>query len=152
MLVTSNFNVHGIDVRPHTQCAHWHSSRDIIAIRHKCCGEYYACISCHEALAGHKNQVWPKDEWGPSNIVLCGKCLCEMSVVQYLGCDNHCPSCKAEFNPGCRNHYHLYFEDKMVSRSARYGKSAESILGSVSRSSFFEFCQLQSNNIVSSQL
>ncbi|KAK6205989.1 sphinganine kinase lcb4 [Pestalotiopsis sp. IQ-011] len=80
--------VKGVNVTALTQCAHWHSPRDIIAIRHKCCGEYYACISCHEASAGHANSLWPRAERN-AKAVLC---------------------CRAEFNPGCANHYHLYFE------------------------------------------
>lgn len=102
--------VHGVDVTPLTQCTHWHSDRDIIAIRHKCCGEYYACISCHEALAGHAAEVWPKNEQQGKKAVLCGRCHRELTVVEYLACENVCPGCKAAFNPGCAFHYELYFE------------------------------------------
>jgi uncharacterized CHY-type Zn-finger protein len=106
--VTAPF-VHGVEVRPHTQCAHYHSERDIIAIRHKCCGEYYACIACHEALAGHLPQVWPRAE-RTTKAVLCGNCRTEMTISEYLASGNQCPQCQAAFNPGCANHYHLYFE------------------------------------------
>ncbi|KUJ22176.1 uncharacterized protein LY89DRAFT_395401 [Mollisia scopiformis] len=102
--------VHGLDVSDKTQCAHWHSAKDIIAIKHKCCGMYYACISCHEAIAEHENQVWPKKEQETTKAVLCGNCRRELNITEYLRCDNICPNCKATFNPGCRNHYHLYFE------------------------------------------
>jgi uncharacterized CHY-type Zn-finger protein len=27
-----------------------------------------------------------------------------------LKCDSICPRCAGAFNPGCANHYHLYFE------------------------------------------
>lgn len=101
--------VHGLAVRPHTQCAHYYSERDVIAIRHKCCGEYYACIACHEALAGHPPQVWPRTE-RDQKAVLCGHCRHELTIAEYLGCGNRCPACQAAFNPGCANHYHLYFE------------------------------------------
>ncbi|KAI1844244.1 hypothetical protein JX265_010301 [Neoarthrinium moseri] len=102
--------VKGLQVTPLTQCAHWHSPRDIIAIRHRCCGDYYACISCHEALAGHEPQVWPKAERDSAKAVLCGSCCHELTVAEYLACDNACPRCGAAFNPGCSKHYDLYFE------------------------------------------
>lgn len=102
--------VQGVNVTPIAQCAHWHSDRDVIAIKHKCCGQFYACISCHEALAGHEPQVWPRSERGVPAVVLCGRCRWELSVEEYLGCGNACPGCQAAFNPGCALHYDLYFE------------------------------------------
>jgi uncharacterized CHY-type Zn-finger protein len=101
--------VHGVELDPETRCAHWRSSRDVIAIKMKCCGVYYACKDCHDALAGHAYAVWPRAEWNQP-AVLCGVCGMEMTVRQYMSCANCCPNCGAEFNPGCRNHYHFYFE------------------------------------------
>jgi len=100
--------VRGIDLDPETRCTHWHSPLDIIAIRMKCCGVYYACRECHDALAGHAAEVWPEVEWDQT-AVLCGVCGHQMSVRDYLDCENRCPHCGAGFNPGCRHHYHLYF-------------------------------------------
>jgi uncharacterized CHY-type Zn-finger protein len=109
--------VHGLEVQPHTQCAHWHSPLDVIAIKHRCCGKYYACISCHEALTSHPPEVWSKAEQrdGSSKnnkVVLCGVCRKEMSAQTYLECGSRCPNsdCGAAFNPGCRKHWGLYFE------------------------------------------
>ena len=99
----------GIDLDAKTRCAHYHSNLDIIAIKMKCCDTYYACKDCHDALADHASNVWPRDEWDRA-AVLCGACGSELSVNAYLSCANQCPSCKALFNPGCRNHYHFYFE------------------------------------------
>jgi uncharacterized CHY-type Zn-finger protein len=99
----------GVDLDPETRCAHYRSSLDIIAIKTKCCGVYYACKDCHEALANHSLDVWPASDWDQT-AVLCGVCGSELSVVEYMECGNECPSCKAKFNPGCRNHYHFYFE------------------------------------------
>lgn len=101
--------VHGVDVQTHTECAHWHSERDIIAIRHKCCGQFYACISCHDALAGHANRCWPKTE-RDTPAVLCGRCRRQLTIAEYLASGNVCPGCRAAFNPGCAKHYDLYFE------------------------------------------
>lgn len=102
-------DVRGIAVDGETRCAHWRSVLDIVAIKMACCGVYYACKDCHDALAGHEARVWPRARWDET-AVLCGVCGGEMSVRQYLGCADRCPSCGAAFNPGCRHHHHFYFE------------------------------------------
>lgn len=99
----------GIDLDAQTRCAHYHSVRDIIAIRMKCCGVFYACKECHEALADHAIRVWPRDEFD-RQVILCGSCRTKLSIRQYLEGADMCPVCEAPFNPGCRNHYHFYFE------------------------------------------
>ncbi len=99
----------GIDLDPQTRCGHYHSALDIIAIKMKCCGAYYACKDCHDALADHTAEVWPRSEWNQL-AVLCGSCGMELTVAQYLGCSDKCPGCSSPFNPRCRNHYHFYFE------------------------------------------
>jgi uncharacterized CHY-type Zn-finger protein len=101
--------VMGIDVDGETRCAHWRSTLDIVAIRMRCCGEYYACKDCHEALADHPIEVWPRAEWS-ERAILCGACGAELSIGVYLSGDNRCPACGAGFNPGCRRHHHFYFE------------------------------------------
>lgn len=102
-------HVSGIDLDAQTRCAHYNSALDIIAIKMKCCGVYFACKDCHDALAGHAIEVWPESEWD-RQAVLCGACGAELAIRQYLECANRCPGCNAQFNPGCRNHYHYYFE------------------------------------------
>jgi uncharacterized CHY-type Zn-finger protein len=101
--------VSGIDLDPQTRCAHHSTPLDIIAIKMKCCGIYYACKDCHDALANHTIEVWPRSEWDQP-AVLCGACNAELSTRQYLECSNLCPACHARFNPGCRHHYRFYFE------------------------------------------
>jgi uncharacterized CHY-type Zn-finger protein len=101
--------VSGIDVDAETRCAHYNKPVDIIAIKMKCCDVYYACKDCHATLANHAIEVWPRSEW-ESAAVLCGACGTELSIRQYLDSSNVCPGCGAQFNPGCRNHYHFYFE------------------------------------------
>ena len=100
--------VHGLELDPETRCRHWRSERDIVAIRMKCCGLYYACKDCHEALAGHPIETWPELEWG-TKAVLCGACGSEMRIRDYLEGNDACPYCGAQFNPGCRHHRHFYF-------------------------------------------
>jgi uncharacterized CHY-type Zn-finger protein len=106
---TSRPHVSGIDLDAQTCCVHYRTALDIIAIKTKCCGLYYACKDCHDALAGHAIDVWPRDEWDQP-AVLCGACGTELSTRQYLECSNQCPVCEAQFNPGCRHHYHFYFD------------------------------------------
>jgi uncharacterized CHY-type Zn-finger protein len=100
---------HGTRVNERTQCAHWHSERDIIAIKFKCCDEFYACFDCHQEAADHAPAVWLKAEFNEPAI-LCGNCKSILSIESYLSSSNICPNCQATFNPGCARHYHLYFE------------------------------------------
>jgi uncharacterized CHY-type Zn-finger protein len=102
--------VRGIDLDDQTRCIHYRTALDIIAIKMKCCGMYYACKECHEAVAGHPIQVWPRDEWSEL-AVLCGACGRELSIAAYMTSSYACPACGAGFNPGCRKHYQFYFAD-----------------------------------------
>ena len=108
MVIAAPVVCHGANVNERTQCAHYHSERDIIAIKFKCCEAFYACIECHNELADHAPIVWPKAEFA-SRAILCGNCKNTFSITEYLGCGSTCPNCQAAFNPGCANHYHLYF-------------------------------------------
>jgi uncharacterized CHY-type Zn-finger protein len=101
--------VHGSSVNERGQCAHYHSERDVVAIRFKCCDTFYACFQCHQEMADHVPMVWNKDE-RETHAIFCGNCHNTLSIAQYLDCGNSCPLCAAAFNPGCVNHYHLYFE------------------------------------------
>ena len=102
-------DVRGVDLDPQTRCAHWHSPLDIVALKLRCCGTYYACRDCHDALAAHAAQLWPvADRDVPA--VLCGACGHQMIAAAYLACEDRCPACAAPFNPGCKLHRHLYFE------------------------------------------
>jgi uncharacterized CHY-type Zn-finger protein len=99
----------GVEVGLRTECAHYASELDIIAIRFRCCDTYYPCHACHEALAGHAVQTWPKGEFDQL-AVLCGACGNRLSVAEYFECGSKCPSCGSAFNPGCAGHYSLYFD------------------------------------------
>lgn len=100
--------IKGKTVDEHTRCLHYHSPLDIIAIRMKCCNEYYSCIHCHEEEANHKSEIWLKKEFN-NKAILCGNCLNELTITQYLESNYQCPFCKAAFNPRCSNHNHFYF-------------------------------------------
>jgi uncharacterized CHY-type Zn-finger protein len=101
--------VHGLDVDGQTRCVHWRSPVDIVAVKMKCCGAYYACKDCHDALTGHAIEVWPRGDWG-ERAVLCGACGTELTIAAYLASFDACPACAAPFNPGCSVHRHFYFE------------------------------------------
>ena len=113
----------GTDAAPHvfgavvdsaTRCIHFHSELDIVAIRFACCRRYYPCFLCHDEAVRlesvpHAARRWPKSEWSELAI-LCGACHRELSINEYRRVER-CPHCAAEFNPGCRLHAHLYFEE-----------------------------------------
>ena len=101
--------VKGKMIDDHTRCTHYHSTLDIIAIRFKCCNAYYPCYECHKEEAGHEAVVWKKEEWN-NKAILCGQCYHELTIKEYVDANNQCPFCRADFNPNCSRHYHLYFE------------------------------------------
>src|SRR5439155_13300610 len=79
--------VKGVALDPQSRCAHWRGPLDIVAIRMRCCGTWYACRQCHDELAGHAAAVWPVAEWDEP-AVLCGACGTELSIRDYLACAN----------------------------------------------------------------
>ncbi|TKX85065.1 hypothetical protein EXE43_15570 [Halorubrum sp. SS5] len=99
----------GIDVDPETRCAHWDDPVDVIALRFGCCETYYPCDACHDAAADHAAVPWPRDRFDEP-AVLCGACGTTLTAREYLDADDACPSCDADFNPGCRKHRDRYFE------------------------------------------
>ena len=105
--------VRGVDLDPQSRCAHYHGPWDIIAIKMKCCGTYFACKDCHQALADHEVRVWPKTEWN-ERAILCGSCGEEQTIEQYLAGRSTCPNCHANFNPNCSRHHGFYFETDPV--------------------------------------
>ena len=100
--------VRGLDLDPATRCVHYRTEVDIVAIRMACCDEYFACKECHEALAGHDLLPWPPNS-GKVAAVLCGACSAELTIQEYLTCDDACTRCGAAFNSRCRLHHHFYF-------------------------------------------
>src|ERR1700684_1060042 len=107
--MSSTPNVRGVNLDSQSRCEHYHGPTDVVAIKMKCCGLYYACKDCHETLADHAIAVWPESEWHQHDI-LCGACGATQPILQYMQGDARCPACAARFNPGCRNHYHYYFQ------------------------------------------
>lgn len=101
--------VRGVGVGPETRCAHYHTSRDVIAIRFACCGTYYPCAECHDALADHPPETWDRSAFD-REAVLCGVCGTELRIDDYLDDPTACPECASAFNPGCADHHHLYFD------------------------------------------
>jgi uncharacterized CHY-type Zn-finger protein len=100
----------GVEIDGETRCAHYHGERDIVAIKFKCCGNWFPCHQCHAELADHSAIVWPQSEFDLPAI-LCGGCGCRLTIRDYLQGNSSCPRCKSAFNPGCAHHHHLYFEN-----------------------------------------
>ncbi len=100
--------VRGVGVDGATRCAHYHTPRDVVAIRFACCETYYPCYRCHAAVADHDPATWPASEFDRA-AVLCGACGSALRIADYLGA-LACPDCGAAFNPGCRDHYDRYFD------------------------------------------
>jgi uncharacterized CHY-type Zn-finger protein len=107
-------HVRGVNLDPQTRCEHYRGPYDIVAIKMKCCGVYYACKDCHAALADHETSVWPESQWD-HEAILCGACGATLTILQYMQSGSRCATCGAQFNPGCRSHYHLYFQVPKVS-------------------------------------
>jgi uncharacterized CHY-type Zn-finger protein len=108
-MVIHNVNVKGANVDAQTRCIHYHKPFDIIAIKFKCCGDWFPCFECHRENSDHQAKVWTIGEF-ETKAILCGNCGYQISVAEYLKCDFTCPKCAGKFNPGCANHYDLYFE------------------------------------------
>ncbi len=111
-MIKNNFNniiVKGKLVNDRTGCKHYYSSADVIAIKFKCCKDYYPCYYCHQEVADHESKKWEKNELH-TKAILCGVCKSEMTIEQYLTCNYQCPFCHTQFNPNCSRHNHLYFE------------------------------------------
>lgn len=109
MITPNNIIIKGKPIDEQTRCVHYHSPLDIIAIKFKCCNEYYPCYYCHQEENDHPVQVWNKNEH-TTKAIICGICKHEMTIEQYLTADNKCPLCNSKFNANCSNHYHFYFE------------------------------------------
>jgi len=99
----------GVDVDGETRCAHWDEQVDVIALRFACCEAYYPCFACHEVATEHEPVQWPRNRFDEP-AVLCGACRTTLTAAAYLSSGDACPNCGAAFNPGCREHRHLYVE------------------------------------------
>jgi uncharacterized CHY-type Zn-finger protein len=108
--VRRTIEVRGVGVDTLTRCAHYNSPLDVLAIKMKCCGEYFACKDCHDALAGHPLEPWPSER-RDELALLCGRCGAGLTIARYLESATQCSFCKARFNPHCSDHHRYYFED-----------------------------------------
>lgn len=98
----------GVELDDETRCAHYGTDEDVVSIRFGCCDEYYACFKCHETVADHPARPWPAERRAEP-AVRCGVCGSDLTADEYVSTDT-CPNCEARFNPGCAEHYHIYFE------------------------------------------
>lgn len=111
-ILVAETRVYGLPIDPQTRCIHWSSALDIVALSHPCCGRFYPCAECHDAVAGHERTTWPMGTG--ERCVLCGVCGYTMTAGEYLstgeqGGKKGCPRCGAGFNPRCGLHREKYF-------------------------------------------
>ncbi|MCU9594551.1 CHY zinc finger protein [Caldibacillus thermolactis] len=99
--------IYGYTIDKAGRCQHYHSKKDIISIKFKCCNKYYPCYKCHVECEDHPIQSWKKEEY-EELAILCGICKKELTINEYLNNDK-CIYCHALFNPKCSSHYHIYF-------------------------------------------
>ena len=99
--------IYGAVVDEETRCTHYHTEKDIIAIKFKCCNRYYPCYHCHEEHANHEIERWEKQEFS-TLAILCGHCKTELAINEYMQ-TNQCPNCNSPFNERCGAHYPIYF-------------------------------------------
>ena len=102
-------NVLGPVVDGQTRCVHYRTELDVIAIEFPCCREFYPCHFCHAEAADHDAAQWPVDS-RDEPAVLCGVCGHLLAITEYLDVDS-CTRCAAAFNPGCKLHTELYFQN-----------------------------------------
>ena len=100
--------VRGVEVGPESRCTHYDTERDVVALRFACCDAFYPCFQCHEAVTDHEAERLSVDS--SESAVLCGVCGAELTPKEFVQDDHECPECGAAFNPGCADHYDLYFE------------------------------------------
>lgn len=100
--------VYGAVVDEETRCTHYHTEKDIIAIKFKCCDRYYPCYYCHEEHANHEVERWTKTQFD-IKAILCGHCKTELTINEYMQ-TSQCPTCDSLFNERCAAHYPIYFE------------------------------------------
>jgi uncharacterized CHY-type Zn-finger protein len=90
-------------------CAHWHSEKDIVALKCPCHNEFHPCLLCHEDKYGIPPERWPEESWAQEKAILCRVCETALTITDYMTCNATCPKCGVAFNPRCRNHWPLYF-------------------------------------------
>lgn len=87
-----------------TRCSHYSSPLDIIAIKFKCCNQFYPCYKCHPLT----HDIARFDRSSEIRMILCGVCRKELTFTEYSS-KLQCLNCNAKFNPGCKAHYDIYF-------------------------------------------
>lgn len=75
--------VFGRTVDEQTRCVHYSKPTDVIALKFKCCGDFYPCYQCHDESTDHPIEGWTDDETHVL-AVLCGVCRTLLSIEDYL--------------------------------------------------------------------
>ncbi|TWT11350.1 hypothetical protein FRX54_03460 [Streptococcus sp. sy004] len=102
-------HIYGDVVDLETRCLHYHSARDIVALRCFSCRRYYPCYHCHDTYEQHTYQAYSSQS--EDEVVFCGACQIGMTALAYRQGKSVCPNCSAAFNPACKEHESIYFSD-----------------------------------------
>ena len=79
--------VYGDTLDEETRCQHYHSEKDIVALKCFACQKYYPCFLCHDRYEDHAFLAYPVSR-SEDRVVLCGHCRTELTISQYLGCED----------------------------------------------------------------
>lgn len=110
MHTVNEVTVGGARIDAACRCVHYGSELDVVAIRLACCDVYFPCFRCHDEAMGHTRLRWiPAD--ADERAILCGVCRARLTIRTYRAV-TACPECSHAFNPGCRLHEALYFDDR----------------------------------------
>lgn len=50
--------VRGLTIDDETRCTHYNGPNDVVALKFKCCGDFYPCYECHAAAVTHPIERW----------------------------------------------------------------------------------------------
>ena len=65
-------------------CAHWHSEKDVVALKCPCHNEFHPCLLCHEDKYGIPPERWPEESWAQEKAILCRVCETALTIADYM--------------------------------------------------------------------
>ncbi|MGB1697185.1 MAG: hypothetical protein ACPHK8_02165 [Thermoplasmatota archaeon] len=81
-------------------CPHYHSELDNVQFQFGCCTAWFGCYQCH---LGHPHLACKED--AASVRCVCGESHTPAQYRARAQCRSGC-----QWNPGCKQHWHHYFE------------------------------------------
>lgn len=72
--------IYGINLDSKRRCKHYHTKRDVVALKCGKCQDYFACYQCHNQLRNHPFESVSVKAASP---VLCGSCYHFLTFAEY---------------------------------------------------------------------